>query len=96
MDKGSGGTDGDKYFVYWIKEYVCPVLGEYELGESRSVILMDNTSTHLVDKIVDAMRVTDAILIYSAPYSPHLNPIELYFVYYKVYLKRNNNRMLHG
>ena len=35
-------------------------------------------------------------MIYGAPYSPHLNPIELYFGIYKFYLKRNGFRMSSG
>ena len=30
-----------------MKEYLCSVRGSYELGEPRSVVLMDNTSTHM-------------------------------------------------
>ena len=45
-EEGAAGTvDGD-YFLYWIKEYLCPVLGNFEMGEPRSVVLMDNTSAH--------------------------------------------------
>ena len=71
------------------------MLGNFEFGEPRSVVLMDNATTHLSDEIEDTIRATGAVLIYSAPYSPHLNPIELYFGCYKAYLKRNDKRMLH-
>ena len=37
---------------------------------------------------------TGAILIYGAPFSPHLNPIKYYFGQYKAYLKRNDKRMV--
>ena len=94
-DEGAAGTVDSEYFIYWVKEYVCPVLGNFEYGDPRSVVLMDNTSTHLGDEVKDAIRETGAILIYGAPYSPHLNPIELYFGCYKSYLKRNDKRMLH-
>ena len=33
-------------------------------------------------------------MIYSAPYSPHLNPIEPFFGQYKKYLKKNDTRMV--
>lgn len=40
-----------------------------------------------------AIRATGAILIYGAPYSPHLNPIENYCYVYKRHVKRNSARM---
>ena len=92
-EEGAAGTvDGD-YFLYWIKEYLCPVLGNFEMGEPRSVVLMDNASTHMSEEVEEAIAATGAILIYAAPYSPHLNPIENYFALYKAYLKRNGGRM---
>ena len=72
------------------------MLGNFELGEPRSVVLIDNASTYLGDEIKDAIRATGAVLIYCAPYSPHLHPIELYFGCYKAYLKRNDQQMLHN
>ena len=92
-EEGAAGTVDGEYFKYWVKDYLCPMLGSYELGEPRSVVLMDNASTHMSDEIEDLITATGAVLIYSPPYSPHLNPIELYFGMYKKYLKRNDKRM---
>ena len=55
------------------------MLGNYERGEPRSVVMMDNALTHMGDEIEAAITAAGAILIYGAPFSPHLNPIELYF-----------------
>ena len=94
-DEGAAGTvDGD-YFFYWIKEYSCPVLGNYALGEERSVVLMDDASTHMSDDIEESIEATGEILVYGAPFSPHLNPIECYFSQYKLYLKKNDRQMMH-
>lgn len=91
-DQGASGTvDGD-YFLYWVKEYLCPILGSYLDGEPRSVVYMDNASTHMGEEVEHAIRSTGAILIYGPPYSPHLNPIEKYFSVYKAYLKRHHLR----
>ena len=95
-DEGAAGTVDADYFLYWVKTYLCPVLGKYEYGEPRSVVLMDNASTHLGDEVEHAITSTGAILIYGAPYSPFLNPIELYFSEYKKYLKKNDSRMLNN
>ena len=87
-DKGAAGTVDGEYFIYWIKNYLCPMLGNYERGEARLVVLMDNASTHMGDEVEAAIAATGAILIYGAPFSPHLNPIEYYFACYKSYLKK--------
>ena len=92
-EEGAAGTvDGD-YFLYWIRTYLCPVLGRFEYGEARSVVYMDNASTHMSDEVEAVIRSTGAVLIYGPPYSPHLNPIENYFALYKAHLKRNERRM---
>ena len=93
-DEGAAGKiDGD-YILYWIKEYLCSVLGDYQMGEARSVVLMDNASIHMSEEIEEAINSTGEILVYGAPFSPHLNPIEYYFSQYKSYLKKNDMRML--
>ena len=93
-EEGAAGTvDGD-YFLHWVKNYLCPVLGNYEHGEPRSIVYMDNASTHMADEVEDAIRGVGAFLIYGPPYSPHLNPIEPFFGRYKAHLKRNEIRML--
>ena len=94
-DEGAAGTVDGEYFLYWVRNYLCPVLGSYELEERRSVVLMDSASTHMVDEVESAIAATGAILVYGAPYSPHLNPIEFYFAQYKAYLKHNDRRMLY-
>ena len=50
---------------------------------------MDNASIHR--DIKDLIESTGAKLIYTAPYSPDLNPIELMFGSYKPVLHRHNN-----
>ena len=82
-DEGAAGTVDGEYFLYWVKEYLCLVLGSYALGEARSMVMMDNASTYMSDKIEEAIVATGAILVYGAPFSPHLNPIEYYYAIYK-------------
>ena len=92
-EEGAACTVDGEYFLYWVREYLCPMLGDYKQCEPRSVILMDNTSMHMSDNIQSAIEATGAVLIYGAPFSPHLNPIKLYFGIYKSYLKQNGFRM---
>ena len=54
---------------------------------------MDNASTHMTAEVEIAIARTGATMIYGAPYSPHLNPIENYFSLYKKHLKCNCSRM---
>ena len=92
-EEGAAGTVDGEYFLYWVQEYLCPMLGDYKRGEPRLVVMTDNASTHMSDDVEKAIEATGAVLIYGAPYSPHLNPIEHYFAIYKSYLKRNGFRM---
>ena len=50
-------------------------------------MLLDNATIHHSDEIENLITAIGATLIYSAPYSPHLNPIENYISIYKAYLK---------
>lgn len=77
-----------------MKEYLCPILGHYQLGKPRSVVLIDNALTHTSDKIEDVVWETEATLIYGSSFSPQLNPIKFYFACYKSYLKKHNRRMV--
>ena len=92
-EEGAAGTVDGEYFLYWVKEFLCPMLGNYKMGEPQSVVLMDNASTHMSDAVEEAITATGAVLIYSLPFSPPLNPIELYFGMYKSYLKKDDKRM---
>ena len=74
-DEGAAGTVDASYFLFWVREYLCPVLGRYKYGEPRSVVFMDNASTHMNHEVECAILDTGALLIYGAPYSAHLNPI---------------------
>ena len=91
--EGAAGTVNKAFFTHWVKEYLCPSLGNFARGEPRSVVLLDNASTHMSDEVVDLIRGTGAQIIYSAPYSPDLNPIENFFSVYKAYLKKYSTQM---
>jgi hypothetical protein len=76
-EEGAAGTvDREEYYTRWVKEKLCPTLGRYVYGEPRSVVLLHNASTHMIYAMIDAIRATGALIIYAAPYSPDLNPIE--------------------
>jgi transposase len=56
--------------------------------EEHLVVIMDNASIHNSDCIEALIQGTGALLLYTAPYSPDLNPIEFMFGVYKAGLKR--------
>lgn len=66
-------------FLNWVKEYLCPVLGNYEHGEARSIVFLSNASTHMAEEVEEAINAVGAVVIHGALYCPHLNPIENYF-----------------
>ena len=86
--EGAAGTVNADHFEDWVEHYLCPILGDYSKGEKNSIVVMDNASTHLGVRVGELIRATGAVLLYTAPYSPDLNPIELGFNLYKAHLKR--------
>ena len=69
------GTIDSARFQMWVKEKLVPYLGNYYLGEPRSVVIMDNATIHAGVK--ELIEGAGAKLIYLSAYSPELNPIEL-------------------
>jgi hypothetical protein len=67
-------------------------LGDYALDEPRSIVIMDNATIHISDKVEQLIRDSGALMINTAPYSPEINPIEYMFSVYKAGLKRRSNQ----
>ena len=80
-------------FEMWVEERLIPLLGCYERGEPRSIVIMDNATIH--SRLEPLIEAAGAKLIYTAPYSPELNPIELMFGSYKASLKRYRQQSHH-
>ena len=57
--------------------------------ESRSVLVMDNVSTHHSPLVLHLCRQAGVILEYLPPYSPDLSPIEESFSVLKAWMRRN-------
>ena len=76
-------------FRRWAEEKLLPLLGKHEDSAPRSIVVMDNASIHRDIKYL-RIESTGAKLIYTAPYSPDLIPIELMFGSYNAALRRHN------
>jgi transposase len=81
-------VDADR-FVQYVQKKLVPMLGNYSKQEPHSVVIMDNCSIHIDIRVRQLIEATGAIIVYSAPYSPELIPIEYMFHQWKAYLKRN-------
>ncbi|NEQ47049.1 MAG: IS630 family transposase [Leptolyngbya sp. SIOISBB] len=65
----SGGMTGD-LFLWFIETLLCPLLW------TGAVVVMDNLPAHKVEGVKQAIEAVGVRLLYLAPYSPDLNPIE--------------------
>jgi transposase len=86
----SRGTIDKSRFIEWVRCYLVPVLGNYARSEPRSIIVMDNATIHMDSEVERLINEAGAVILYTARYSPDLNPIEYFFRLYKDLLKRNN------
>ena len=73
-DEEAGTIDGNR-FVDWVEHKLLPTLGDYALGEPRSIVVMDNASIHSDPRILQLITGTGALLMYQSAYSPDLNLI---------------------
>ena len=86
--EGVVGTVGGEEFEDWVRDYLLPVLGNYERNEANLVLVLDNASTHNSERVLQMIRAKGTYIIFTAPYSADLNPIELGFNIYKSHLKK--------
>ena len=83
------GTVNSARFLQYARSHLIPNLGNYHLGEDRSIVVMDNASVH-GEELVNLINASGAIIIFQSAYSPDLNPIEYCFHQFKAHLKRHN------
>ena len=83
------GTVDTERFLLYLAEKIVPHLGSAVLCQPRSIVVMDNAPVHTDPRVKQMINAAGALLIYCAPYSPDLNPIEPCFHQYKAYLRRH-------
>lgn len=80
------GTTDSSVFEEFIRE-LLPHCGRWP--QPKSVLVMDNASIHHSPNIAKMCSDAGVILVYAAPYSPDLNPIEEHFAEVKAFIKKN-------
>ena len=78
-----GSTDSDVFEDFI--EQLLPHCGRWP--EPESVLVMDNASFHRTERIEQMCADAGVKLVYLAPYSPDLNPIEEFFAELKKLIK---------
>jgi len=90
--EGAAGTITTVDFEDWVENYLLSILGDFSRGEPNSILVMDNASTHCSERVLRLIKEKGTYLLFTAPYSADLNPIELAFNVYKTKL-RNLSKM---
>jgi len=83
------GTVTQRYFYEWVKSTLCTeIKRRVAAGGAQPVIVMDNATVHKHPRIRQRIEAAGGELVWTAAYSPDLNPIERCFHSYKSFLKR--------
>jgi hypothetical protein len=90
---GASRTVNKQVFIDWLTLKILPLLGNFDKGEPRSIVILDNASIRMAEEIVSLIQSKGACLLYTAAFSPDINPIEKIFVIYKACVKRNRALM---
>jgi transposase len=73
---GASGTVNKKLFIDWLTLKIFPLWGNFEKGEPHSIVILDNASIHMDEEIVSLIQSKGAYILYTAAFSPAINPIE--------------------
>jgi hypothetical protein len=87
--EGEKPVDAER-FVEYVRTKLVPILGNFLRKEPHSVVIIDNCSIHLDERVRERIEAAAAIIVFSAPYAPELIPIEYMFSQWKYFLKRNS------
>ena len=79
------GTCNTAVFNCWIENFLVPAL---KLGQ---VVIMDNASFHKSEKTRKLIEDAGCELLFLPPYSPDLNPIEIFWANFKAKIKSTIN-----
>jgi transposase len=77
------GTCNTELFEAWVEQILCP-----ELQEGQ-VVILDNATFHKSEKTRSLIEAAQCELIFLPPYSPDLNPIEVFWANLKNKVRAN-------
>ena len=75
-------------FKAYVEQCLAPTL------RPGDIVVMDNLPAHKVKGIRQAIEAKKARLLYLPPYSPDLNPIEMFFAKLKAFLRKAAERSI--
>ena len=87
VDRTKDNIDTDM-FNYYLTNFLIPAMGNFARGEENSILIIDNAPVHDHLEIRRLVEEAGGIVIFTARYSPDINPIEYAFNLYKKLLKR--------
>ena len=84
------GTVSEVTFCDFLERKLLPQLMPFNGINPRSVVLLDNASTHHTHHPIELIQSVGALVDFIPPYSPDLDPVEELFSKVKVCLKEND------
>jgi hypothetical protein len=90
-------TIRERYFktadvVEWVTTQFLPAMRE-QYGDRVMVVVLDNVSVHIANKVTQPIVDAGYIIKYLPPYSPDFNPIEMSFSVLKAWIRRRYWRL---
>ena len=76
-----GPMDGPTFLAY-IRDSLGPTL------KRGDIVICDNLASHKIEGVKEALEACGAQIRYLPPYSPDLNPIEMFFSILKTHLRK--------
>lgn len=77
------GTCDTLLFNLWVKDFLIPVL------KPGQVVIMDNASFHKSQESQRLIEQAGCKVLFLPPYSPDLNPIEVFWANFKKMIQKN-------
>jgi transposase len=80
------GTLNKELFAEYLRTQLAPTWSK------DNILLLDNSSVHTAQLVLDTMEECGIRYLFLPPYSPDLNPIELMWAWLKSYLRKAKAR----
>jgi len=81
------GTCDTRLFNMWLKQFLIPML---KVGQ---VVIMDNASFHKSQETRQLIEQSGCKVLFLPPYSPDLNPIEIFWANFKKMVQANLEKL---